>query len=56
MRKLLVFNILCKTLLFLTEEDVDRAADEVELRAELVLQESSVWLADVLRQVAEESE
>ena len=30
--------------------------EEVELRTELVLQESSVRLADVLREVAEECE
>lgn len=43
-------------MLFLSEEDMYRASEEVELRAELVLQESSVWLADVLRQIAEERE
>ena len=43
-------------LLFLSEEDVHRTADEVELRPEFVLKESSVRLADILRQVAEECE
>ena len=33
-----------------------RTSEEVELRTELVLQESSVRLADVLRKVAEECE
>ena len=33
-----------------------RASEEVELRTELVLQESSVWLADILRKVTEECE
>ena len=33
---------------------MDRTSEEVELRAELVLKESSVRLTYVLRQVAEE--
>lgn len=33
-----------------------RTSEEVEFRAELVLEESSVRLADVLREVAEEGE
>ena len=45
----------CSSLrLFLSEEHLHRAAEEVELRAELVLQEAAVRLADILRQVAEE--
>ena len=43
-------------LLFLSEIDVYRTSEEVELRSQLVLEESSVWLADILREVAEESE
>ena len=35
---------------------MDRTSEEVELRAELVLQESSVRLADVLRKITEECE
>ena len=33
-----------------------RTSEEVEFRAELVLEESSVWFADILREVAEERE
>ena len=43
-------------MLFLSEEYLDRTAYEVEVRAELVLQEAAVRLTDVLRQVAEECE
>ena len=42
--------------LFLSQEDVYRTSEEVELRAELVLQESSVRLADILREITEEGE
>jgi hypothetical protein len=35
---------------------MDRTSEEVELRAELVLQKPSVWLADILRKIAEERE
>ena len=51
-----VFVIHLLFMLFLSEEDVYRASEEVELRAELVLQESSVRLAYVLRKIAEERE
>ena len=40
--------------LFLAEVDVDGAAGEVELLSQSVFQETSVWLLDVLREVAEE--
>ena len=42
--------------LFLPEENLHRTAREIKLRAELVLDEPLVRLADVLREVAEESE
>ena len=42
--------------LFLSEEDLHRTSKEVELGAELVLKESSVRLADILRKIAEERE
>ena len=42
--------------LFLSEEDLHRTSKEVELCAELVLKESSVRLADILRKIAEERE
>ena len=41
-------------MLFLPQEDLYRTSEEVELRTELVLQESSVRLTYVLREVAEE--
>ena len=43
-------------LLFLSEEDLHRTSQEVEVGAELVLKEAAVWVADVLRKVAEERE
>ena len=43
-------------MLFLSQEDLYRTSDEVKLRTELVLQESSVRLADILWQIAEERE
>ena len=42
--------------LFLPEEDLYRTSEEIEVCAELVLQESLVRFADILRKVAEESE
>ena len=42
--------------LFLSEEDLHRTSEEVEVCAELVLQESLVRFADILRKVAEERE
>ena len=33
-----------------------RTSEEIEVRAELVFQETAVWLAVILRKVAEESE
>ena len=30
-----------------------RTSEEIEVRAELVFQETAVWLADILRKVAE---
>lgn len=42
--------------LFLSEEDVHRTSEEVEVGAELVLKEAAVRFADVLREIAEESE
>ena len=42
--------------LFLSEEDMHRASEEVEMRTELVFQESLVRVADILRKVAEERE
>jgi hypothetical protein len=42
--------------LFLSEEYLHRASEEVKVRTELVLQEALVWVADVLRKVAEECE
>ena len=44
------------SVLFLSEEDLHRTSEEVEVCAELVLQESLVRIADILRQVAEERE
>ena len=41
-------------ILFLSQEYVYRAAEEIEVAAKLVLQEAAVRLADVLRKVAEE--
>ena len=42
--------------LFLSEEDLYRTAQEVELRTQLVFKEAAVWFADILREVAEERE
>ena len=42
--------------LLLSKENMNRAAQEIELRTEFVLQESSIWLSDILRKIAEESE
>jgi hypothetical protein len=42
--------------LFLSEEDMHRTSEEVEVGAELVLKEAAVRFADVLREVAEECE
>ncbi len=42
--------------LFLAHEHLHRAACQVEVLAEFVLQEALVWILDVLRQVAEERE
>ena len=42
------------SVLFLSEEDLHRTSEEVEVCAELVLQESLVRIADILRQVTEE--
>ena len=56
---------LCKTapgkaeavcVLFLSEEYLYWTSEEVEVRTEFVLQEALVWVADVLRKVAEECE
>ena len=45
-----------KTKLLLPEEHLDGSACELELFAQLVLYESFIWFAQVLRQVAKESE
>ena len=42
--------------LFLSQVNLYRTAEEVEVASELVLKEASVRLADVLRKVAEECE
>ena len=42
--------------LFLSQVDLYRTTEEVEVASELVLKEASVRLADVLRKVAEECE
>ena len=42
--------------LFLSEEDMHRTSEEVEVGAELVLKEAAVRFADILRKVAEECE
>ena len=44
------------TKLFLAEVDLDRHSREVILLADVVLQESAIVLADILREVAEECE
>ena len=54
MESILCFSFIVDTSLFLAEVDVDGAAGKVELLSESVLQETSVWLLDVLREVAEE--
>ena len=46
------FFIVCP--LLLPQEHMYRAAEEIEIRTELVLKESSVRLAYVLRKIAEE--
>ena len=42
--------------LFLSEEDVYRTSEEIEVGTELVLKETAVRFADVLREIAEECE
>lgn len=42
--------------LFLTEEDMYRTSEEIEVGTELVLQETAVRFADILREIAEECE
>ena len=42
--------------LFLSEEHLYRASEEIEVAAKLVLQEAAVRFADILRKVAEECE
>ena len=42
--------------LFLSQEYLYRASEEVELASELVLQEPLVRVADILREIAEERE
>ena len=42
--------------LFLPQEYLYRTSEEIKVRAKLVLQESSVRLADILREIAEECE
>ena len=42
--------------LFLSEEHLNRAAKEIKVLTQLVLQEAAVRLADILRKVAEERE
>ena len=44
------------TKLFLAEVDLDRYSREVILLADMILQESAIVLADILREVAEECE
>ena len=46
-------NILI-SVLFLSEEDLYRTSQEVEVSAELVLKEAAVRLTDILRKVTEE--
>ena len=41
------------SVLFLSEEDMHWTSEEIEVSAKLVLQESAIWLADILRKVAE---
>ena len=43
-------------MLFLSEINLYRATEEIEIAPELILKETSVRLADILRKVAEESE
>ena len=43
-------------LLFLSQEHLNRTSEEIEVRTQLVLKETSVWFADILRKVAEERE
>lgn len=40
--------------LFLSAINLDRTAGEFEIGSQLVLEESLVWVADVLRKIAEE--
>ena len=40
--------------LFLSEEDLYRTSEEIEMRTKLVLKEAAVRLADVLRKITEE--
>ena len=42
--------------LFLSQEYMHRTSEEVEMSAKLVLQETTVRFADILRKVAEERE
>ena len=44
------------SMLFLSEINLYRASEEVEVASKLVLQETSVRLADILRKITEESE
>ena len=52
----MIMSIIPFLMLFLSEENLHRAAEEIELAAQFVLKESLVWVADVLRKVAEERE
>lgn len=44
------------SMLFLSEINLYRASEEVEVASKLVLQETSVRLADILRKITEECE
>ena len=42
--------------LFLSEEYLNRTSEEIKVLTQFVLKEAAVWLADILRKVAEERE
>ena len=47
-------RLLMDSMLFLSEINLYRASEEVEVASKLVLQETSVRLADILRKITEE--
>ena len=49
-------RLLMDSMLFLSEINLYRASEEVEVTSKLVLQETSVRLADILRKITEECE